>query len=252
MRARVGIPPSLDATGRIRAGRRYDYLDAAYARAVAEAGGVPLYLPGTAPVDAALDAVDALLVPGGDDLLPRVPYPAHVRFAPVPEPQRAFDEALLRGALARGLPVLGVCYGMQLLVHTLGGALLYDLAHERPELAPHRLAEPEGRHGLRLAPGSRLAEILGGAGCEVNSLHHQGVADPGPALRASAWADDGLVEAVEWPDRTRFVVGVQWHPEKLETSHRAQVFGALVGAGTRARSAARPGPVALRLRPETR
>src|SRR5262245_26568640 len=124
----VGIPLCVDAQGRWKRGRTYHYLDAAYARAVERGGGVALYLPLAADPGALAERVDALLVPGGDDLLPPRPYPPHVRFEPVPDEQLAFDRALVDAALARDLPIFGICYGMQLLALALGGALHYDIA----------------------------------------------------------------------------------------------------------------------------
>jgi putative glutamine amidotransferase len=232
MAPRIGIAPGLDAGGRIRAGRRYHYLDAAYARAVADAGGLPLYLAAPGDPRALCDAADGLLIPGGDDFPPAAPYPPQVRFTPVAPEQLAFDRALLRAALERGLPVLAICYGMQLLCLASGGRLLHHVPIDAPDAGPHALPEPDGRHALRVTPGTRLAEILGADPPPVNSLHHQAVAAPGRGLRVAARAPDGLIEAVEWADAAepRFVIGVQWHPEKLDGPHRERLFGAFVAA----------------------
>lgn len=229
MRPLIGIPPCLDERGRWRPGREYQYLDAAYARAVADAGGVPVYLPLHADVEQLLPRIDGLLLPGGGDLPPEIPYPAPVGFDPVPPPQLAFDRQLLGSALAGDLPVLAICYGMQLLALHCGARLYYDLATDLPEAKPHRLPEPHGRHGLRVEAGTRLALALGDAEPVVNSLHHQGVAEAAAPLRVSARADDGLIEAIEHVQQ-RFCVGVQWHPEKLQGPHRERLFGAFVAA----------------------
>lgn len=228
MRPLIGIPPCLDERGRWRPGREYQYVDAAYARAVAEAGGVPVYLP---LQDRAADLVarlDGLLVPGGDDLPPDRAYPPGVCFDPVPGRQIAFDGALLDAALARDLPVLAICYGMQLLALRCGGALHFDLPCDVPEAGPHRLSDPGARHALRVDAGTRLAEIFGRGPLAVNSRHHQAVAHPGRA-RVSAAAEDGVAEALEVPEQ-RFAVGVQWHPESMEAEHRARLFGAFLAA----------------------
>lgn len=238
---RVGIPTLLDGAERLRAGRRTHYLDAAYARALEAAGALPVYLPPGAPeaarAEALLAAVDGLLLPGGDDLLPEAPYPEGVRFEPVPGEQLESDRALLRAARDRALPILGICYGMQLLAHEAGGALLYDLPTDAPEAGPHQLSEEGARHGLRLEAGTRLAAILAGAPLAVNSRHHQGVRTPGRGLRVAARADDGLVEAIEAVPpggasalEAPFVVAVQWHPETMEAPHRDALFGAFVAA----------------------
>jgi len=229
----IAVALGLDAAGRWRPGRRYHYLDAAYAEALGDAGAIPLHVSREAPAEAIAALSDGLLVPGGDDFPPDRPYPPDVRFAPVPPEQLAFDAALLEACLAHARPVLGICYGMQLLVRHHGGRLLYDIAHDRPDAGPHQL-EPEARHDIAIETGSRLALALGRERCPVNSRHHQGVAEPGPGLRVCARADDGTIEAVE-AEATGFVLGVQWHPESLETEHRARLFGAFVSACRSAR-----------------
>ena len=224
----VGISLCTDARGRWREGQTYHYLSAAYAEAVVGAGGVPLYLPSHGDPAAVLERVDALLIPGGDDLLPDRPYPESVRFEPVPDAQLRFDLGLLRAARARRLPVLGICYGMQVLAVADGGALIYDIATDCPEVGEHQL-RPNGRHDVYVDPDSRLARIVGSEHVRVNSRHHQAVSEPGETLRACAHAGDGLIEAIESSDGDgAFCVGVQWHAEQLEGGAGAGLFSALV------------------------
>jgi putative glutamine amidotransferase len=225
----VGIPLCVDDRGRLRAGRTYHYVHAAYARAVERAGGVPVYLPVQRDVRGLIERVDALLVPGGDDLAPPRPYPAHVRFELVPDAQLAFDRALLDAALAAGKPVLGICYGMQLLALSLGGALHYDIATDVPGAGEHRLPERDGRHALRIAEGSRLATLAGTNTVRVGSRHHQAVSDPGSGLAISARADDGVIEAVERRSGA-FCMGVQWHPETDADALADALFSAFVAS----------------------
>jgi len=229
VRPLIGIPPVLDDRGRLRPGRTLAHLDLRYARALAEAGASPVCLPLQHDVDALVDRLDGLMIPGGGDFAPQRSYPPAVDFDPTPPAQLAFDARVLERALARRLPVLGICYGMQLLALRGGGSLHYDLPTDLPGAGPHRLREPDGRHALHLEPGSRLAALLGRGTPSVNSRHHQAVAEPGAGLRVCARSEDGVVEAIEAEDGP-FCLGLQWHPERLDESHRERVFGAFVRA----------------------
>jgi putative glutamine amidotransferase len=227
MRPLIGIPPCLDERGRWRSEREYHYADAAYARAVAEAGGIPVYLPQQDDVVSLAERIDGLLLPGGGDFAPDRAYPG-VSFDLVPERQLAFDRALLGAALDRDRPVLGICYGMQLLALHCEGALHFDLATDVPGADEHRFGDPGARHAIRIDSATRLGAVLGAAELPVNSRHHQAVSDAGRA-RVAARTADGVVEAVELSD-ARFALGVQWHPESLDARHREQLFGAFVRA----------------------
>jgi putative glutamine amidotransferase len=225
----IGISVCLDARGRWKPGRDYHYLDSGYASAVQAAGGMPLYVPIQASCEVEPLGIDGLLIPGGDDFSPPHPYPKGVQFDPVEPAQLAFDRGLLESALRCNLPVLGICYGMQLLATVHAGRLHYDLATDVADAQPHQLPEADGRHDIRLVNGSRLAAALGDAPPPVNSLHHQGVAEPGDGLLVCARSPDGVVEAIE-RDSHRFCIGVQWHPEKLDGVHRDALFGSFVAA----------------------
>lgn len=229
LRPVIGIPLGLDESGRWKPGRDTLYLDAAYPRALEEAGATPLLLPVQGEPERLVAGLDGLLVPGGDDFEPPHPYPRHVRFHRVAPRQLAFDQDLLRAARAAQRPVLGLCYGMQLLALAHGGTLHYDLETDLPGAGAHRLEEPDARHRVRIEPGSRLARVFGDGLLSVNSRHHQAVAEPGAGLRVCARAEDGVVEAIEAGEGS-FCLGVQWHPESLDAGHRRALFGAFATA----------------------
>jgi putative glutamine amidotransferase len=209
-----------------------------YCEAVQAAGGrAVLVVPD--PQDAAdptdvLDLVDGLLVTGAAGDLDPDRYgdsERHAETHPVVGLRDDFELALVRGAEARDLPLLGICRGMQVVNVAHGGSLEQHLpdvvGHERHAERPGEF----GRHEVRLEPGSLAARAVGHERTEVRGFHHQGVRELGEGLRATAWSalPDGIVEAVERPDR-RFALGVLWHPEEDQTS---RVIAALVEAAGR-------------------
>jgi putative glutamine amidotransferase len=189
------------------------FVPLAYVRSVEAAGGRPLVVPPVADaVEETLDALDGLLLSGGADLDP-VGYgeAAHPATRAQAERDRA-ELALLEGALARELPVLAICRGMQLLNVARRGSLHQHL----PELVGHEghreIRGAYSEHDVEVRPGSRTADVLGGR-LRVKSTHHQAPARIGEGLEAVAWAEDGTVEAIEDPARP-FALGVLWHPEE--------------------------------------
>jgi putative glutamine amidotransferase len=180
---------------------------------------------GIEPVEDAADLVglDGLLLAGGSDVDPGL-YHAP-REAETDEPDRVRDRleaALLDQALARDLPVLAICRGLQFLNVRLGGTL-------RQHIEGHKCPKIREAHAIAIAPASRLESILETRDYVVNSRHHQSAERLGQGLVATAVAPDGVVEALELPSR-RFVLGVQWHPEARIDGPDARIFLAFLQA----------------------
>ena len=235
-RPRIGIPLSLDDRGRWRADRAYHYIDRSYADATDRAGGSPLHLPIQRNPADVVAGLDGLLIPGGGDFPSQSTLPAGVELDLVPSDQLAFDEALLSAACERGIPVLGICYGMQLMARARGGSLDTHLPSQRPEAGDHRLPV-DRHHPIEIESNSLLASVLGISPQSVNSLHHQAVGRLGPGHRAVAFAADGVIEAIERAEPTggpvgsgAWELGVQWHPEKMGEDSSSRLFGAFIEA----------------------
>jgi len=194
---------------------RQDQVIAAYREAVEAAGGRVIEVRPHG--ETRLRDLEALLLTGGGDIHPerygQAPHPTLDRV----EPERdEFELALAGEALTRGMPVLGICRGAQVMGVATGGQLVQDIPSHVPGALPHASAagDPPAWHRVRIAPDSRLASILGAVEAPVNSFHHQANSALGPGIRAVAWADDGVIEAVE-RDGAGFALGVQWHPERM-------------------------------------
>ena len=205
-----------------------------YATAVQSAGGLTLLLPPDESVTAEpaplLDRIDALILAGGSDIDPSTYGAESHPETKITWPERdAFEVSLARGAVDRGLPVLGICRGMQLLNVALGGTLLQHL----PDVIGHsdHMHSPGsfGDHDVRLEPGSLAARAAGSELVAVKSHHHQGIERLGDGLIESGWAvGDETVEAIELPaERSGYALGVIWHPEE---DGRSAIIGSLVEA----------------------
>jgi putative glutamine amidotransferase len=218
------------------AGRDEMVLGFHYMRAVARAGGLPVVM---APGDGAgavelVERIDGLLLPGGPDIEPAA-------YGQEPDPQLGptwpevdrFEIAVERAAAARGIPVLAICRGMQLLNVARGGTLFQHLPDHVGDDVVHRRAkldDPVAEHPVRVEPGSLLARSLGREEAVVNSYHHQAPDRVAESLRAVAFAPDGVVEGLEDPD-AEFVLGVQWHAEAMQDhAEQAALFDAYVAA----------------------
>ncbi len=228
-----------------------------YLRAVRETGGeaVPVSLKlSSAELAALAETLDAMVLPGSPADVEPSRYGAgrHPKAADADPNREQTDLALLDNAFARGKPVLAICYGAQLLNVCLGGSLYGDLASELNTPIRHsrdgmlkEASDPV--HLVSIEPGGEIAQLaaacgLGNSGkrfeARVNTSHHQAIREPGHGLRVAAYAADGVIEAVEHEPHKHWVVGVQWHPERMAGDALADaLFRALVEA-TRAAVAA--------------
>jgi len=206
----------------------YTVLADRYAAAVTAHGLQPVLFPmaEAADVDDLLPVVDGVLLTGSPSNVDARHFGAEALSTDLLDPRRdALTMALVRAALREGVPLLGVCRGLQEINVALGGTL-HQRVHGQPGLMDHR--EPEGedlavqfgeRHEVILAEGSAFARWAGGTRAMVNSLHGQGLARLGTGLVAEAHAPDGLVEGVHVAGARAFAYGVQWHPEWQHAQH---------------------------------
>jgi len=208
----------------------------AYVRSVEDAGGRALLVPPAADaVEETLDALDGLVLSGGNDVDPAT-YGADAQGTTSgvrPERDRA-ELSLLEGALSRDMPVLAVCRGSQLLNVARGGDLVQHLPEVVGDEKHREVPGVFSDHGVRVDPESRLGALVGDR-APVKSHHHQGFGRVGEGLRETAWAEDGTLEAIEDPSK-RFALGVLWHPEEAED---AALFQKLVAEASAYRASRR-------------
>ena len=224
---------------------RWEAIRDTYTGAIRTAGGLPMILPiaddDPEMIGDFLASVDGLLFTGGEDVAPayyREPLDERCQ-----EPDAArdlFEIHLARAAMARHVPILGICRGLQVLNVAAGGTLYQDIACRPGTRGYHAGCLADRRrpvHGVRVEPGSRLHAIMGVTESQVTSTHHQLVKDLAPGFRVGAESvEDGIVEGIEQPEHA-FLVAVQWHPERLykERAEHLALFRALVTAAEAAR-----------------
>ena len=219
---------------------RFVRTDLDYVEGVVGAGGVPVVLPPVGDERAAetvIQSLDGLLLSGGSDLDPR-----YYGEEPVPElgptiPERdAFEMALVGLALRRGMPVFGICRGMQVLNVALGGTLYQDLPSQwKGDVLKHRQDTPKWQptHEVEVGDGSYIAGVMDRGMVKVNSYHHQGIRDLADGLVVTGRSSDGVIEAVEASDLSkRWLLGVQWHAEAMRGAgpQQERLFEAHVSA----------------------
>ena len=196
------------------------YLARWYGEAVEAAGGAPVHLsliPRVGYVSEVLSRLDGVLLPGSaSDVDPRRygrdPLPGLGAVHPLRDET---DDLVLAEVERRAMPLLAICFGMQIWNVVRGGTLIQDIHSQLPQAVKHEQGAPRGRrsHRVSLLEGGRLASYAESETALVNSHHHQAIETLGEHLRATAWAPDGLVEGVEDAREDRWAVGVQWHPE---------------------------------------
>ena len=235
-RPRIGITPDVSVSNGTN--EPVTILQERYARAVEHAGGVPLIvppLPSSRTVRGMIESLDGLVVSGGNfDIHPKFygerPIAALGR---IKEERTEFELGLIALALARDMPLLGICGGAQAINVALGGSLYQDIDTQYPERIEHQRShlKDRGGHTVAIHERTRLRKIVGKPLLEVNTTHHQAVKTPGKKLVVNATAEDGIVEGIESAAH-RFVVGVQWHPEFLVHHDAAQrrIFAAFIKA----------------------
>jgi putative glutamine amidotransferase len=235
---RVGVPYRTRREERASDRSRYNL----YISAVRLAGGEPVEVSlglSTSELHDLSGTLDALILPGSPSDVDPALYGAtrHPKCADSDPDRERTDFALLEHAFRDQKPVLAICYGNQSLNVFLGGSLIQDIASELHSRIQHewtgrKQGAPEPFHSAQVEPGSRLFELARTRDLNVNSSHHQSVLQPGRNLRVTAVAPDGVVEALEWTGGRNFVVGVQWHPERMVESDAfsGALFQSLVAA----------------------
>ncbi|MFO1072083.1 MAG: gamma-glutamyl-gamma-aminobutyrate hydrolase family protein [Geminicoccaceae bacterium] len=208
-----------------------------YCDVIAQAGGLPVALPHEPELaEPYLDLIDALVVTGGAFDVDPALYGGGPRHATVTLKERRtrFEWAITAGAVERDLPLLGICGGQQLLNVVLGGTLIQHIPDTIPGALAHEQPNPrsEPGHEVSVRAGSLLHRITGAERLPVNSAHHQAADRVGEGVIVSATAPDGVIEAIERPDR-RFCLGVQWHPEYGISAGDTALIEALLAAAAR-------------------
>lgn len=197
-----------------------------YAEAVVQCGGLPLFTPNLSPdlADAFVEGVDGLLLSGGEDVSPHLfGHTPHQSLGIVDETRDLFELALYKAAKRKGIAILGICRGIQLINVAEGGTLHQHLPAV-PDTVQHGQRNIDGTlfHEVRLEPGSRLAKSYGANQIRTNSYHHQAVDTLGDNLRATGRTTDGVIEALEGTGQV-FVLAVQWHPEMSFARYNEQI-----------------------------
>ena len=212
--------PRIGITMRIELATNRFYLARHYSEAVEAAGGAPVHIsliPNSEYVDSVVEGLDGILLPGSDSDVDPLRYgqEPHPELGSVHTIKDQTDLLVIEAAERKRVPIFAICFGMQILNVSRGGTLIQDIRSQIPDAIKHEQGTPRERasHRVRLLENTKLANIAGAVDAIVNSHHHQAIESVGADLVATAWASDGVIEAIEDPRPDRFVMAVQWHPE---------------------------------------
>ncbi len=223
--------PVIGITPYIKREHNWYYLNRLYTRAIESQKGVPIILAYNEYPAYYINLIDGLLLAGGGDIDPSF-YGEVSSGSEKPYRERdEFEIAIIKLALKKSMPILGICRGAQLINVALGGSLYQDLntniTHDQKTIG---LNKDELYHSIKIEKDSIMYEIFKSNSIHVNSFHHQGLKKMGSGLRPTAFAEDGTIEAIESTNEKQFILGVQFHPEHLWMSHSefSQIFNTFI------------------------
>ena len=238
--------PLIGISGSIEHDESRQFIVRDYMKCLARAGGVPLLMSldmTDAELEACLDAMDGILLSGGTDVDPALfGEQPHQRIGEIDPLRDGFEARLIASAIQRDLPLFGICRGIQVLNIILGGSIYQDLPSQYQSstgvpLLGHDQTSPERypSHTIDLVTGTPLHALFGRDTLRVNSCHHEAIRELAPCLLTCATSPDGVIEAAYNP-KARYMLGVQWHPERMRDEASAALFTSFVDAASKTRA----------------